>query len=111
MKWERGTDFDAYPQTMKNGLSKGLALAAEHILSVSDQSVPIEEGTLSRSGEASTDGLNSVVAYDTEYAVYQHEDLTYRHDAGRSAKFLENAFNTESKKAAEIIARTARGGS
>lgn len=99
-------------QAILSGVAaRGLSLAAEHILQVSNASVPLEEATLERSGAASTDPENftATVSYDTPYAVRQHEEMGYRHDAGRSAKFLENAFNSESDAVRTIIARTISG--
>lgn len=90
------------------GAERGVKLGVEHILQVSNTHVPIEEGTLERSGVASADGLRGAVSYDTPYAVVQHEDLTLAHDAGRSAKFLERAMNGERKTVAELIAREVR---
>lgn len=88
------------------GAARGLELATEHLLQVSNTQVPIEEGTLERSGVASVDdgNLRGAVSYDTPYAVVQHEDLTMAHDAGRNAKYLENAVNSERRQVAEIIA-------
>ncbi|MCA1219891.1 minor capsid protein [Streptomyces sp. 8L] len=88
----------------------GLRLAAEHVLQVANERVPIEEGTLERSGTATVDesSLTAAVAYDTPYAVRQHEDMTARHDPGRRAKYLESAVTDESNTAAEIIAAQVR---
>ena len=70
---------------------KGLLLSAEALLGASDALVPIEEGTLSRSGVARADRsrLTAGVGYDTVYAARQHEELTWRHAPGRTAKYLE----------------------
>lgn len=94
---------------------RGLRKAAEHLLGVSRQLVPIEEGTLERSGDPSVrpgalsqDGLRAAVSYDTVYAVRQHEELTWRHDAGRQAKYLEQPANTERPVMAEILAAEIR---
>lgn len=77
----------------------------EHILAVSNQHVPIEEGTLERSGVVSEpEGGEVVVSYDTPYAVVQHEDLTFVHDQGRTAKYLENAFHSEAGAVEQIAA-------
>lgn len=53
---------------------------------------PIEESTLIRSGFTELDRktLTGQVAFDTPYAVRQHEDPTLRHDAGRKDHFLED---------------------
>ena len=47
----------------------GLTKAAEHLLQVSNTLVPLEEGTLERSGVASVDegSLRGAVSYDTPY--------------------------------------------
>lgn len=70
--------------------------AGEHLLGVSNAHVPIEYADLERSGAVSDaeDGVVTV-SYDTPYAVVQHEDLTFQHNPGRTAKYLENATNTE----------------
>jgi hypothetical protein len=94
----------------RTGAARGLGLAAEHVLQVSNTRVPIEEGTLERSGVTDVDEseLRASVSYDTPYAVVQHEDMTLQHDAGRSPKFLEQALDEEWKTAERIIAREVR---
>jgi len=90
------------------GAERGVALAVEHLLGASRQRVPIEEGTLERSGVASTDGLTGAVSYDTVYAVRQHEELTWQHDPGRTAKYLENPALEEQGTMLELIAAQVR---
>ncbi|MEV5086877.1 hypothetical protein AB0N18_02820 [Streptomyces griseoincarnatus] len=89
---------------------RGARLAAEHLLGVSRDRVPIEEGTLERSGTVTADEANgaAAVSFDTVYAVRQHEDMTLRHDAGRTAKFLEDPFNEEQQAMQAIIAAQVR---
>lgn len=96
---------------LNGSANRGVALAAEHILGVSNEKVPIEEDTLQRSGTVSTDRGNftAAVSYDTPYAARQHEDMSLRHDNGRTAKYLENAMNSEVEAAAEIIRKTIAG--
>lgn len=91
--------------------NRGVALAAEHILGAANEKVPLEEATLQRSGTVSTDPDNfaAAVSYDTPYAVRQHEDMHARHDSGRTAKYLENAFNSERETTLKIIADTIKG--
>lgn len=74
---------------------EGLQRALEHTLGVSNRHVPLDEGTLERSGKVLMHGLNGSISYDTPYAVRQHEELTWRHAPGRTAKYLENATNSE----------------
>lgn len=91
--------------------SRALALAAEYVLEQANRSVPIEEGTLQRSGVASVDddGTRAAVSYDTPYAVRVHEDLVARHDAGRRAKWLESTLAEQADAVRQIIADTLRG--
>ncbi|MGW5304852.1 hypothetical protein ACWERF_13040 [Streptomyces griseoluteus] len=92
------------------GAVRGLRLAAEHVLERSRARVPIEEGTLERSGVASVDegALTAGVSYDTPYAVRVHEDMNARHDSGRTAKYLERPVDEEAGTVAEIIAAQVR---
>lgn len=75
--------------------SDGLRRALEHVLAESKKIVPLDEGTLERSGRVDVDGLNGSVSYDTVYARRQHEELTWKHLPGRSAKYLEKPMNSE----------------
>lgn len=104
------SNFARIRQAERAGAARGLTLAAEHVLQVSRTRVPIQEGTLERSGVASVDeaGLQAAVSYDTPYAVRQHEDLTLQHDQGREAKYLESAFEDERNTVAEIVAAEIR---
>lgn len=96
---------------LNGSANRGVALAAEHLLGVANEKVPIEEATLMRSGTVSTDPANFIAAisYDTPYSVRVHEDMHARHDPGRTAKWLENAMNSEVETAAKIIADTIKG--
>jgi hypothetical protein len=72
--------------------------------------VPIEEATLERSGVVSVDesSVTAAVSYDTPYAIRQHEEMGYRHDAGRTAKYLERPLHEENGTITEIIAAQVR---
>lgn len=85
--------------------SEGLQRALEHALGVSNQRVPLEEGTLERSGRVDVDGLNGAISYDTVYAVVQHERLDFHHPVpGRRAKYLESAMNDEREVMLRLMA-------
>ncbi|MFF3497379.1 hypothetical protein ACFYWS_39310 [Streptomyces sp. NPDC002795] len=84
--------------------SEGIQQALEHTLGVSNQRVPLDEGTLERSGRVDVDGLNGAISYDTVYAVRQHEELTWRHLPGRRAKYLESAMNDERETMRRLMA-------
>ncbi|GAA1327594.1 hypothetical protein GCM10009592_14640 [Brachybacterium rhamnosum] len=92
-------------KAVQDAAAHGLALAAEYLLEAANRTVPLEEGTLQRSGRASVDddGLRAAVSYDTPYAIPVHEDLTARHDAGRRAKWLELAMQEEADTIRQII--------
>lgn len=109
---------DAVTARTARAAARGLGHAAEHLLGVSRQLVPLEEGTLERSGVASVSSsgaasadaatLQAAVSYDTPYAVIQHEDMTFRHDPGRQAKYLEQPMATERDVMLELIAAEIR---
>lgn len=82
-----------------------MQLALEHILAESNKIIPLDEGTLMRSGTVSLDEstLNGSVSYDSPYAVRQHEELTWRHAPGRQAKYLETAVNTTRQDCLHIM--------
>lgn len=48
--------------------AEGLQRALEHTLGVANTLVPLDEGTLERSGKVVIEGLNGAISYDTPYA-------------------------------------------
>ena len=92
----------------RRGAEKGLGQAMEHLLGESRKQVPIEEGVLERSGTAVTDGLEGAVYYDTVYARRQHEELTWKHDPGRKAKYLEDPAQAEADTMVKLIGAQVR---
>lgn len=97
---------DAVKASISGASMAGLELAAEHLLQVSTELAPLEEGDLARSGEVSKDeSLETVVvSYDRPYAVRQHEELTWRHDEGKQAKYLEQPMTDEADTMLALIA-------
>jgi hypothetical protein len=87
------------------GLNAGLEDAAEYLLGEATRRVPIEDLELMESGETSIDrdAHKAAVSYNTEYAVIQHE-RTYRHDPGRTRKFLEIPWLAKRQEMRDIIA-------
>ncbi|MFI1942059.1 minor capsid protein [Streptomyces purpureus] len=88
----------------EEGLQKGL----EHVLAEARKIVPLDEGTLERSGRVVRDGLNGAVTFDTVYARRQHEELTWKHLPGRSAKYLEIPMNRERDVVLQLMAVSLR---
>lgn len=93
MRWEGGRLGAS--RRGRAGAEEGLQKALEHLLAKSRAVVPLDEGTLERSGRAVRDGLEGAVVYDTVYARRQHEELAWKHAPGRRAKYLEGPLSEE----------------
>ncbi|GAB2646316.1 hypothetical protein GCM10027169_13130 [Gordonia jinhuaensis] len=91
-------------------LERGLLAGAELLLDESNRKAPIETGALIRSGTAVAQGNQAAVGYNTPYAVRQHEEVGYHHDAGREAKFLENALHNHKDQILGAIGDAIREG-
>lgn len=101
-------NFKPATEAAREAAEQGLDDALEHLLGAARKLVPIEEGTLERSGAASREELTGAVSFDTPYAVAQHERMDLRHDAGRSAKYLEQPATAERDKMRDLIAAKIR---
>lgn len=98
---------------LRTGETRGAVLAAEQVLTTARSRVPHEEGTLERSGAVSaphktSDGVVVGISFNTPYAVRQHEELDWRHDDGRQAKYLETAKADDADTAKQLIAQAIR---
>lgn len=92
------------------GTVAGLQDAADLLLDAARQRVPIESMELKQSAVRSVDpaARKAAVSFDTPYAVRQHEIFRYRHDAGRTAKYLERPFGENHGEFARLIAAAVR---
>jgi len=101
---------DEVSQAVQTAVIRGLKIGAEHILQESRTLVPLDEGTLERSGTVVMDEseLEALILYDTPYAVEQHEDLWFEHAPGRSAKYLEGPMHYEFEAAMALVAAQVR---
>lgn len=98
---------------VKRGEARGLLLGAEHVLQEARLIVPHELGDLEKDSCASVDedGTRAAVTFGygagAAYAESQHEELTWHHDPGRQAKYLETPVNdpVNKQKVNELIAR------
>lgn len=108
------TNTRAIRGQMRAGTVKGLTLSAEHVLTVSEPRVPLDEGTLKRSGQTDVDAgaLRAAISYGSpgaeDYVLVQHEDVTLHHPSGGEAKFLESALLESAGEVGEIIAAQIR---
>ena len=79
-------------------VAQGVYEEASHIMLEAKRRVPLDEGTLRRSGiinppEVHGTSWTLTMGFGgaaSAYALVQHENLTFNHRAGRSAKYLEN---------------------
>lgn len=74
-------------------VDRGLQNWGEYVLQQAQTVVPIETGLLSSSGRVVSGDKEVAIGFGSgaasAYALRQHEDMTYKHDSGRSAKYLE----------------------
>ena len=114
--------------------ARGLYEAGESLLEYANRSVPLDEGVLEASGVVAASAtwewdeygvphvtvheqvrrdrgqIATAVAYNTPYAIVQHEELTYRHAPGRRAKWLELSLNERRAALQAHVARRIRAG-
>jgi hypothetical protein len=94
---------------LSEAVDEAATLGGEAILTVARRRVPIEDGILETSGAVSApERGRASISFDTPYAVRQHEELGYRHDDGRQAKYLESAMHDEADTVAQIAATVIR---
>jgi len=97
---------DLAKQGVQAGAAQGLTLAAQHVLTEANKTVPLDQGPLQRSGGTSTDSANlqAAVYYSTPYARRQHEEVGWRHKPGRRAKWLELTVQEEADRVRQLVA-------
>lgn len=101
---------DAAGKAIRAAVVRGLGQWGELLLQQSREGVPLDEGTLERSGVASVDPriLTAAVSYDTPYAVVQHENMGFHHPGGRTAKYLERPWAASARWALPLIQKQVR---
>ncbi|WP_141137410.1 hypothetical protein [Blastococcus mobilis] len=101
----------AATRAMHEAAANALDDVLEDTLKESNEVAPIEETTLIRSGFTEVDRKQLVgqVAYDTPYAVVQHEDPTLKHDPGRKDHYLEDTVEANRKRYVEYLQRKVAG--
>lgn len=114
--WNAGSmmgKFHGVGKALHERAAQAVEEVADLVLEEANTRVPHEYGDLQDSGKVSVDAaeLQAAVSYDTPYAVRQHEEMSYRHDAGREAKYLENSLNhVANSGAAEAVYKRRLGG-
>jgi hypothetical protein len=98
---------DRFSAEAQGALVRGLDQAAEFLLSKAVPRTPVETSALRHSGQvhgASATDLESVVSFDTPYAVKQHNDTLLRHAEG-GANYLGGPAIEEQDTIYKIIAK------
>lgn len=102
-------DGERVAAQVRRATGAGTRAAAELLLEESNRRVPLETGDLLASGQVTTDADGkAAVSYSDAEAVRQHEDPYYRHDPGRSRKYLEIPMMTRRPAMLRVMARTIR---
>lgn len=106
--WTSTVTFRGIEQALTSAAVRATQRIGEHVMDGAQAILPEEDGTLGRSGTVTTEDAGGVattaVAFDTPYAVRQHERLDYHHEPGESAKYLETPFVEASDGAAAALA-------
>ncbi|SDZ00939.1 hypothetical protein [Thermoactinomyces sp. DSM 45892] len=95
----------------RNALFSGVIAGTEKMLSLSNENVPLDEGTLLRSGVASfsESKLSGCVSYNTPYARRLHEHPEYRFQQGRKGKWLEDTTKQKQNEIVKTVQQTIKG--
>lgn len=96
-----------------NALKEAMYAEAQTVLNESKKIVPVDQGTLKRSGEVEAPkvdatGIEIAITYGgaaSEYALIVHEDMNARHKDGETAKYLEIPFRAHQDKFVQNVAR------
>jgi hypothetical protein len=80
------------------------------LLEEANRTAPIEEGTLIRSGGTEVRDNEGAIYYDTPYAARQHEEMGWRHDEGRRAKWLELTIREQGERVLDAVGLAMRRG-
>lgn len=77
------------------------------------QRAPIQTGDLRGSADTrvkdNSGQVEGLVGFSSEYAIEQHENLTYNHPRGGEAKFLERPYLENRERYKEYVRRVLAG--
>lgn len=99
---------------VRAGVVSALQQTADEVILESRQMAPRDTNELAASAYTGVDPrtLIAIMGYDAARdikSIKQHEDLTYRHPPGESAKFLEKPLKAARSRAGARIAQVLRG--
>lgn len=96
---------------LMQAVAAGENVAAERLLALSAEQVPLDIGTLMGSGtvDPATDPEEgAAVVYDTPYAARLHEHPEFNFQNGRKGKYLEDPALAHRAELIEIVAETVK---
>lgn len=97
---------EANMKLFEDAISNAVKDVANELMQDSKMQTPIDTKRLHDSAKVDSKELEATVSFDTDYAVYVHENLNSRHPIGNS-KFLEKPLDENKEKyivkMAEII--------
>lgn len=89
---------------VKEAVNIGVHEAGDELLAISNEEVPFNIGTLSKSGRVdNNEDLKSKVGYYMPYAHRLHEHPEFKFQNGRKGKYLEEPLLRNTNKFKEII--------
>lgn len=98
-------------QTTNEAAASGLSTSIEALLTLANQTAPLDEGPLTMSGTVLVDAeaLEAAMGWDTPYAVRLHENPQYSFQGGRRGKWAELTLHENQRNVMEWLADHLRG--
>lgn len=105
--WLRSIERD-YKEGIEAGERELERALTRYVFKPSQALVPVDTGLLKstghvRVGRDGNDRLHGSVVYDTDYAIYVHENPAARHKAPTQWKFIEQPFVDNAERVAEAV--------
>lgn len=106
-EWLRSMEKD-YKDGIEAGEAALGAALRRYVYGPSQRLVPVDTGILKSSGYViaqrdARERLLGAVGYDTDYAIYVHENPSARHKAPTQWKFVEQPFVENAERVAEAV--------
>lgn len=92
-----------------NSIEKAIWDCVLDLQGKSSRIAPVDTGDLRGSATSEVKDLIGEVGFGEEYALEQHENLTFNHPRGGQAKYLENPFVENKEKYKRRIERAVKG--
>ena len=105
-------NFQRITREIEEAIKEGLTDATLDLERRSKEEAPVDTGDLRGSGWSDVvntyQGLKGSVGFNEEYALVQHEDMTFNHPQGGKAKYLTDPLNRNATKYRRMIQEKAR---